>query len=306
MSGEFNSLPPSVITLDDAERLRNEPALEFLRGLPRWVPWRWEAKADGDFTKVPFQAGSPELKAASNRSETWGTFEQALDAALRTDAAGIGIVITASRLCALDLDHCIDDNGELAEWAQSIVGMCPGCYCERTPSGHGLRILGWSQSVAKVPRVKLKIDENGACLETFRRATRFLTVTGKLWDPSATAMNNLDPVIDFLQAEALRQEPPRPPRERHESDAEFIDEDRLQAALDHIPADDRDMCGCGSAWPSIRSALAIYGMIGHNSRKSMTIKGSARHGIISARITRTGSRSPRFMRWRKNTAGIRM
>jgi hypothetical protein len=240
---------PSTVTLIDAERLRTEPALEPLRALPRWVPWRWEAKNDNEFTKVPFQAGSPELKAASNRAETWGPFEQALEAALRTEAAGIGIVITASRLCALDLDHCIDDNGELADWAQSIVNMCRGCYCERTPSGHGLRILGWSQSVAKVPKVKLKINDEGGCLETFRRATRFLTVTGVLWDPIATEWNNLDPVIDFLQAEALQQEPPRPPRERLASDAEFLDEDRLREALDCIPADDRDCMAAGRDGP---------------------------------------------------------
>jgi hypothetical protein len=233
--------PPSTITLDDAVRLRTLPALEPLRALPRWIPWRWEAKADGGWTKVPFQAGQPELKAASNRKETWGPFEVALEAALRTDAAGVGIVITASKLTALDLDHCIDDAGNLAPWAQAIIGACAGCYCERTPSGHGLRVLGFSGQAARVPRVKLKMNDEGGVLEIFRRATRFLTVTGLLWNESSTEMRDLDPLIDYLQAEALRQEPPRPPRERRADDGEFIEDQFLREALKFIPADERDI-----------------------------------------------------------------
>jgi primase-polymerase (primpol)-like protein len=53
--------------------LANLPeALEPLTRLHRWCVWKWEWKQD-KWTKVPYQARYPSVKAKSNDPSTWGS-----------------------------------------------------------------------------------------------------------------------------------------------------------------------------------------------------------------------------------------
>ena len=53
------------------------------------------------------------------------------------DGIGVGVF---GGLGAIDIDHCIDENGAWTDLAADICRTM-GAYTEYSPSGHGLRIL---------------------------------------------------------------------------------------------------------------------------------------------------------------------
>ena len=99
--------------------------------------WRYEER-DGKKTKVPYNPRTGG-RAQSTNPATFAPLDVALTALERGSYDGIGVGIFGN-LGAIDIDHCMDDTGELSELAYDIMGAIQG-YTERSPSGHGLRIL---------------------------------------------------------------------------------------------------------------------------------------------------------------------
>jgi putative DNA primase/helicase len=163
-------------------------SLEPLRALPNWVVWRYKT-VKGKLTKVPFQVDGQ--NASSTEPKTWTTFEKAVAAAPKFD--GIGLCLLNSGLAAFDLDHCIDPKtGNLEPWANELVEST-GSYTEITPSGIGLRILGYGDG-EKVHR-KLKVpNANGMSCEIYRKAERYITVSGNVLKDAP--LKNIDQQID--------------------------------------------------------------------------------------------------------------
>jgi len=111
---------------------------QALRDYPYWCVWKLQDRDDKP-TKVPF---NPRARGCA-RSNDRGTFAPFADTKRafngRGDYTGLGIGIFDD-MAAIDIDHCIDDSGQLSELAREITSTM-GCYTERSPSGHGLRIL---------------------------------------------------------------------------------------------------------------------------------------------------------------------
>lgn len=129
--------------------------------------WKKEKKEDGKFTKVPYQTNG--AKAASTRSETWTTFDKAVEALKRFD--GIGFVFVEG-IIGIDLDHCMETDGTVKPWARDILDIFPS-YTERSPSGEGLHIIIESD----VPVGGRKLGD----IECYATG-RFFTVTGNVFD----------------------------------------------------------------------------------------------------------------------------
>jgi putative DNA primase/helicase len=113
-----------------------------LRDRAQWVVWRLEQRRDRDArlkpTKVPYQASAPRSKASTTDARTWGIFEQAI--AVR-GFDGIGYVFAPDDPYAgVDLDGCVDAEGELHPDAATIVAELDG-YREVSPSGVGLHVV---------------------------------------------------------------------------------------------------------------------------------------------------------------------
>jgi putative DNA primase/helicase len=91
---------------------------EELRVRPQWVVW----KAVGDKPdKVPYSARTGR-RASSTDLLTWSTFQEALEAYENGDYAGLGFVFSsADPYTGIDLDGCVDEDGEIALWALEIV-----------------------------------------------------------------------------------------------------------------------------------------------------------------------------------------
>jgi putative DNA primase/helicase len=104
---------------------------------PQWVVW----KAVGDKPdKIPYSARTGR-RASSTDLLTWSTFQEALKAYENCDFAGLGFVFSsADPYTGIDLDNCVDADGEIAGWALEIVRYFDS-YTELSATGSGLHII---------------------------------------------------------------------------------------------------------------------------------------------------------------------
>jgi putative DNA primase/helicase len=117
--------------------LRAENIPRELKARPQWVAWR----AVGDKPdKVPYSAKTGR-RASSTDLLTWGTFEEALVAYENGEYDGLGFVFSsADPYTGLDLDNCVDGEGEIALWALEIVRYFDS-YTELSATGTGLHVI---------------------------------------------------------------------------------------------------------------------------------------------------------------------
>jgi primase-polymerase (primpol)-like protein len=183
--------------------LRNLPeALDPLKKIPNWVCWRFEWKVDrkgiGSWTKPPFQPDNPGRHAKNNDSSTWGTFEQALAAFESSQSDCIGFNLSGTDIAAFDIDKCRDRaTGEIAPEAMKIVNRATS-YTEITPSGTGLRVVGYGFG-AKVHR-KQKIPRSSVEVESYRGAERYITITGNPLPGTLDAWPHMVDIGDVIVA----------------------------------------------------------------------------------------------------------
>jgi hypothetical protein len=143
---------------------------DSLTELDQWVLWRAEHG-----TKVPYSVRG--YKANITLPRTWTTYEMALTT-LRANPhryAGIGFVFTKSdSLAGIDLDDCLDTEGNVKSWARGIVKRFADTYIETSPSGQGLKIWAYGSLPANVATVR--VGDGG--IEMYDHA-RYFTVTGR-------------------------------------------------------------------------------------------------------------------------------
>jgi hypothetical protein len=177
-------------------------ALKPLRELPHWVAWRWfyDAKR-GKWTKPPYRADDPRRYARNDDPATWVSHERAARTAIEGGADGIGFQLAGSNIGAIDLDHCRDpESGKIDAWAQEILNRAHDAYHEVTVSGAGLRIIGTVMGAELHRRFVVADADEGAGIELYRRAVRFITVSG-LEIGECRELPNIDTLIDGLVAE---------------------------------------------------------------------------------------------------------
>jgi putative DNA primase/helicase len=160
----------------------------------RWLLWKMERG-----TKVPYQGRHPEWRAKSDDASTWcewGVVSGAWDA-MRAEGVGggAGFALTDGEWIVIDLDKCRDvDTEELAAWAVAIVDKARalGAYVEISVSGTGVHV--WGRGTGGVPAKKTIRMPHGGKIELFRRATRYITVSGR----ELGRQGSVDVVIDEL------------------------------------------------------------------------------------------------------------
>ncbi len=137
-----------------------------------WAVWVAEPRQGkpGKFDKAP-RSPKTGQKIGANKPELFGTFDEAVTA-FKTDPryTGIGILLTGNGIVGFDLDDCNDLFGlrpDVQQWVVKVLDA--GGYCERSPSGNGLRIF----TLGKLPANGRKQGS----LEIYDR-DRFLTITG--------------------------------------------------------------------------------------------------------------------------------
>ena len=125
-----------------SEPMIDEPEAipETLRERDQWVCWR-EEERDGKPTKIPVTPGAGGF-ASATESETWASFEAALDYTETEHADGIGFVFTDDDpIVGVDLDDCRDpETDDVDDAALDIIERLDS-YTEVSPSGTGYHVL---------------------------------------------------------------------------------------------------------------------------------------------------------------------
>jgi hypothetical protein len=164
-----------------------------------WLNWSWQWRArkngDGKWTKPPMMARDPRRNARSNDPTTWSAYNEALARVTAGDADGLGFALLGSNIAAVDLDLC-QDNGEIAQWAGDLCDES-NAYVETTVSGAGLRIIGTTDSKAEL-HTRFALDEDGAGVELYRNAPRYITISG-LQLGTCAALPPIDAFIDGVR-----------------------------------------------------------------------------------------------------------
>lgn len=196
-SGGGRLLPDPVMPSDVA------PIAGSLRARPRWVNWRF-AWVNDKWTKVPVNPATGN-NAASDNPATWSSFEVAVAGFERWPGlAGIGFMFTSEDgLCGIDLDGCIDGNGEMAPEAKAIVENL-STYAETSPSGKGVKLILKGK---KPPGAGCRTNTvNGYKQIEIYDNLRFFTITGQRlsWCPT-----EVEPRQEQLEALCRSLWPPK-------------------------------------------------------------------------------------------------
>jgi len=138
-----------------------------LRNTPQWVVWRYEESASDKPTKVPYSPHHFQTRANVNDPNTYGTFDQAMEAMQAGWFSGLGFVLTLNDpFCFVDLD---DTEGDPALYEDQIkIYQRLGSYTELSPSGKGVHIITKAALPAGRKRNRIELYSSG----------RFMTMTG--------------------------------------------------------------------------------------------------------------------------------
>lgn len=165
-----------------------------LQKLDRWFTWRAEGEPGEKLKKVPYAPNHTNTKGSTTDPKTWGTFEQAKAAFLNGERTGVGFVLNGDGLVGVDLDACVTGGVPSTE-AMALLDRLGATYIEISPSGTGLRAIGYGEQLSAGVNGSL----DGLRAE-FYSTGRYLTLTGQ-----AIKAGAISPFKDFVEiAESFR------------------------------------------------------------------------------------------------------
>lgn len=151
--------------------------------------WKLE-KRRGKPTKVPYNPRTGQL-AKTNDAATFSDFGTAMKAYAMGGWDGIGYRVSEG-IGAIDIDHCIREDGSLNDVAASILGIFSDAYFERSPSGSGLRGFFRLSPDFAYDKTVYYINNRQHGLEVYLPGTtnRFVTVTGDTYRAGTVTRND--------------------------------------------------------------------------------------------------------------------
>lgn len=183
-----------------------------LKRAKAWVLWKLE-----DGKKKPYSANYNGL-ASTTKAHTWATYSKALTKLQYTgdEYNGLGFVFTeGSGLVFIDLDHCIDEWGELSAFAEEVLALFPATYTEYSQSETGLHIVARGNVPRAYKSDRIEIYSSG----------RYMAFTGNAHTAAepAPAQEALDTLIErYGLREAEKPEPAAYSAQIRASDQDII------------------------------------------------------------------------------------
>lgn len=169
--------------------------------------WKME-KRQGKPTKVPYNPKTGAL-ARTNDPATFSDFGTAMKTYALGGWDGIGYRVSEG-IGAIDIDHCIREDGSLNDVAASIMSFFPDAYFERSPSGTGLRGFFRLSPDFAYDKTVYYINNRKHGLEVYLpgATNRFVTVTGDVYRAGAVTRNDeaLQNALDTFMRRANRME----------------------------------------------------------------------------------------------------
>lgn len=173
--------------------LRNIPSELKLNGL--WCGWKLTDKG-----KEPFNL-STGYHAKSNDPSTFSTYPVLLnnihkylkfEGSKQVGGIGLGIFRGYS---AVDIDHCVDENGTISEMARDIIDFC-NSYTEYSPSGKGIRIIFKTQIKIDKNQYYINNKNNGLEIYISDNTNKFVSITGNKISGDAISEIDITYVLD--------------------------------------------------------------------------------------------------------------
>ena len=236
-----------------------------MKGLKQWVIWG----KNEEEPKCPYSPLSP-VAAKANDSATWGTFDEAVAARSALGRGGIGFEfgVTPGGIAGIDLDHVLNEAGELAGWASEIVEAMDS-YTEYSPSGRGLHILcRITEPMSGFCVAHKKPVDGGGVIEVYDSG-RYFTVTGQVYG-ERKALNERTEALKkicskYLAApapESRKEKPLRSAQERNSAGADVLTNAELWERM-------FDASNGREIWALYRGNTEAYG--GDESRADMAL-----------------------------------
>ncbi|MCM1438733.1 MAG: DUF3849 domain-containing protein [Roseburia sp.] len=159
------------------ERLRANLPVEMLQRA-NWVAITTFEKENGKLGKRPIDCNTGKYASDSNAA-TWADFDTACKFARENGLVTLAYALDGEdNICCIDLDGCMQENGDFSELAQKTFNLGNGTYSERSVSGKGLHVFGKTDD-----KLDLRSFSKNGDMEFYRRA-RFIAVTGDYYGSS--------------------------------------------------------------------------------------------------------------------------
>ena len=151
--------------------------------------WKKERR-NGKPTKVPYNPKTGE-RARTNDPFTFSDFNTAMTSYAMGGWNGIGYRVSEG-IGAIDIDHCIREDGSLNDVAASVLSLLPDTYFEKSPSGTGLRGFFRLSPDFAYDKTVYYINNRKLGLEVYLpgATNRFVTVTGDVYRPGTVSGND--------------------------------------------------------------------------------------------------------------------
>lgn len=167
--------------------------------------WKME-KRSGRPTKVPYNPKTRNM-AKTNDPSTFADFNTAMKTYAIGGWDGIGYRVSEG-IGAIDIDHCIREDGSLNDVAASILGIFSTAYFEKSPSGTGLRGFFKLSPDFAYDKTVYYINNRKHGLEVYLPGTtnRFVTVTGDMFRSGTVTQDDkaLQTALDTFMKRSTR------------------------------------------------------------------------------------------------------
>lgn len=136
--------------------------------------WSYEER-NGKQTKVPYNPRTGE-RAKSNDPQSFTDYQTASRVSHQYDGMGLGVM---NGICAIDLDQCIDADGNYNQIAAEIIAMMHS-YTELSPSGTGVHILFQAEGFCyDTNRYFIMNRQAGIEVYVAGATSKYVTITGQ-------------------------------------------------------------------------------------------------------------------------------
>jgi hypothetical protein len=166
--------------------VRPELIPEAIKHLDQWVVWKAEPKAGGGMNKVPYTVQGH--KASSINPSTWTDYYTALAGYQEDDSGwdGLGFMVRKeTQIILLDFDHVRSGHTGVIDANVLAAIRRLGTYAEVSPSGTGIRVIGFGTLERAITTPRLQGWVTG----------RYVTVTGHRLDEAPGELRPIDPRI---------------------------------------------------------------------------------------------------------------
>jgi len=144
---------------------------EEMKKRPNWVIVRTRKNDNGKIDKFLISPVTGKF-AESDNSKTWTDYETACKYAKENGGVALAYALDGKdKIACIDLDGCIDENGQYTPLANEVLSKAGNTYVEKSLSGRGLHIFG------KTDGMDVRSFSKDGDMEFYQKS-QFISMTG--------------------------------------------------------------------------------------------------------------------------------